>query len=210
MRAGRIDPLQASDASRIATAGTEVELPPGALRLLLDPGRAASRTIADMLSEIVVLGRLSGIQIGSVQATECRTCGLTNSKSAPRLPAHAARNIVELQLIADREKLMGEGQSVLWDQFQGSLRMVIPWEADLTSMFPLGSAAATDQKFRAMSREAVDLATKESAKRARFRGSKMSSSPRKKGRPWFRCRKARVIPDFCSRAERTRARSKAP
>src|SRR5262249_55904816 len=74
MRAGRIDPASPASAPQAGGEESPSEDRPRAVRLLLDPGRANGRAVAEVLSEIVELGRLSGVQIARVETTDCRTC----------------------------------------------------------------------------------------------------------------------------------------
>ena len=168
MRAGRIDTGSAAG-PRPATSSPQPDAP-RVLRFLLDPGRAESGVIAEVLSEVITLGRLSGIHIARLAASDCRTCRLTRSrKSAARSSSDVVRTLVELQLTAasdSGDEGHAESQSLLWDQFDSSLRMIIPVEAGLARMFPLGDAAAADHEFRKIGREAVDRAGKEAAQRA--------------------------------------------
>src|SRR5262249_51578268 len=60
MRAGRIDSDGAAGAAQGAGGAGKLANRVKMLRLLVEPGRATSRNVADVLSEIVVLGRLSG------------------------------------------------------------------------------------------------------------------------------------------------------
>jgi hypothetical protein len=168
MRAGRVDSA-APGAPPTAGAAKVTETHAKVLRFLLDPGRAASRAVAEILSEIVMLGRLSGIHIARLEASDCRTCRLSRSrKSAAKPSSEVVRTLVELQLKAtsDIQEGHAESQSLLWDQFESSLRMIIPVEAGLARMFPLGEPAGADHKFRAIGHDAVDLASKDAAQRA--------------------------------------------
>jgi hypothetical protein len=168
MRAGRVD---STGTTAVPPAGALAvhQAHPKALRFLLDPGRASSGVIAEILSEVVMLGRLSGIHIARLEASDCRTCRLSRSrKSAAKASSEVVRTLVELQLKASTDIQEGhaESQSLLWDQFDSSLRMIIPVEAGLARMFPLGGPAAEDHKFRAIGHDAVDLASKDAAQRA--------------------------------------------
>jgi hypothetical protein len=127
------------------------------LRLLVDPGRASSRNVADVLSEIIVLGRLSGINIARLEAGDCRTCDLTRLRTSSRNQMNdAGRTVLDLHLTNG-----DEGPSPLWDQFQASLCMIVPLDAGLAGMFPLGEPTPADHNSRTIAREAVGLATRE-------------------------------------------------
>jgi hypothetical protein len=169
MRAGRVDSTGTTAASTAGAAAVQ-PMHSKALRFLLDPGRASSRVIAEILSEVVMLGRLSGIHIAKLEASDCRTCRLSSRarKSVAKASSEVVRTLVELQLKAgtDIEEGHAESQSLLWDQFDSSLRMIIPVEAGLAQMFPLGGPAPDDHTFRAIGHDAVDLASKDAAQRA--------------------------------------------
>ncbi|MGE5194463.1 MAG: hypothetical protein ACM3U2_18390, partial [Deltaproteobacteria bacterium] len=163
MRAGRIDSAGSATDRRGRQGSAAREYRPRMLRVLLDPGRASSRSVAELLSEVVVLGRLSGIQIATLESGDCRTCELTRLRTSSRTPAIGGgdRTVLEVRLTNGEE-----GQVQLWDQFQASLCMIIPLDAGLAGMFPLGSPAPVDHKYRAIGRDAVTLANGEASQRA--------------------------------------------
>ena len=167
MRAGRIDPASASASPHEKEPEGTQASGPKALRFLLDPGRAASRAIAEVLSEIVLLGRLSGIHIARFDGSDCRTCRLTRSKkTSPKSTADVVRTVIELHLTTDESGQNAARNSLLWEQFESSLRMIVPAGGSLAGVFSLGTAASADHKFRAIGRDVVDLATKDAAQRA--------------------------------------------
>jgi hypothetical protein len=173
MRAQLADELQRMRAGRITSTGSAAvqrgrdNAAPGKdhsrmLRVLLDPGRATSRSVAEVLSEIVVLGRLSGIHIAKLEAGDCRICELTRLRTSSRAPsAGGDRTVVEVRLMNG-----DESQAQMWDPFQASLCMIIPLDAGLAGMFPLGGPAPADHKYRAIGRDAVSLANGGAAQRA--------------------------------------------
>jgi hypothetical protein len=162
MRAGRITAVVSPTSERGRGDSATRANRPRTMRVLLDPGRANSRGVSDVLSEIVVLGRLSGIHIATLETGDCRTCELTRLRTSSHASAAGGdRTVLEVRLVSS-----DEGQPQLWDQFQASLCMIIPLDAGLAGMFPLGSRAAESHPYRGVVRDAVGLATAEASRRA--------------------------------------------
>jgi hypothetical protein len=162
MRAGRMTAVASPTDGRGRPETAPRANRPRTLRVLLDPGRSNSRSVSDILSEIVVLGRLSGIHIATLETGDCRTCELTRLRTSSNASAAGGnRTVLEVRLLSG-----DEGEPQLWDQFQASLCMIIPLDAGLAGMFPLGSRAPENHEYRRIVRDAIGLATAEASRRA--------------------------------------------
>src|SRR5579863_2115476 len=96
------------------------------LRLVLDPGRADGQCISEILSEVIVLGRMSGIAFAKLQGREHALCGSSRSDTVSSNSALIETQVAfELLLTAGERNQPRSSDGRLWEQFEASLRTVM-------------------------------------------------------------------------------------
>jgi hypothetical protein len=123
----RIDSIGGPPAAQKNCSDSLPRCPPQTLRLLLDPGTANGRCIAKILSEIIAIGRLSGIALAKLEGREWAACDQSGfGSSSPESPPVATRTAFELLLTVGENGVPAARDARLWEQFQASLQTVMP------------------------------------------------------------------------------------
>jgi hypothetical protein len=163
----RIDPVGSPPPSVKGCSDPSRRNAPQRLRLMLDPGRANGPCIAEILSEVIALGRLSGIGFAKLEGRECVPCiqsrhGRPSSISTPI----AARVAFELLLTAVDERNSGADDVQLWEQFEVSLRKVISMRHGLERALRQDVSTGGSRQFKELGQSSGGLSLQAAPSRA--------------------------------------------
>jgi hypothetical protein len=162
----RIDPVAlspivgASPPTAMGLSDAPCERSVQTLRFVLDPGTADGLCLGEILSEIIALGRSSGIEFAMLEGRECGSTGQPcpaggSAKSQQGLQ----QNPLELLLTVGRPQAC---DAQLWGKFEAALRSVVPVRYELVPGLNQNYSSGRRHEFRNTTTLPIELIANES------------------------------------------------